>query len=206
MEESPKKYCVDCRAYLPATTDYFFPSYLKDGTKARNLCRVHHNARKANSKTVPYRIKLREQASPIDPKDLPLYRSINSVAVALGLSVAVVEHDIFAKKIPVHTFLYNNVGPALAISMKDALAYIDSHERNGNAPQKTDQIGTVDRCGCCGEGKSNILAVHDKDQVVRAYLCSPCYRAAKSFAWDPTRLRAIAKILETIGPLDPPRR
>ncbi len=207
-EQPPKKTCSACGKALPATEAFFFPSYLEPGGK--NVCKICHRER--SKILVTYREQLRERATPVSSEHVPLYKSLNSIATAIGLSVAVVEHDIFDRNLPIYTFIYNNVGPALALQMEDAEVYIREHTQNGDtpvvssekpevpvAPKKPDFMGSPDTCGCCKNDKGNILAVRNVDQQVVAYLCSPCYRTARSFDWEPERLRAVAKLIETIG-------
>ena len=203
-EQPPKKICTACRKDLPATEEFFFPSYLEPGGK--NVCKACHREKAKHSRSITYRAQLRERATPISPEHVSLYKSFNSIATAIGLSVALVEHDIFDRNLPVYTFTYNKVGPALALQMEDAEAYIREHAHNGYTPsmpavtsKRTEVMGNPDTCGCCNNDKGNILAVRNADQQVVAYLCSTCYRAASSFDWEPGRLRAIAKLIETIG-------
>lgn len=259
MEQLSTKFCYACERELPATEEFFFPSYLERGGK--NVCKECHRERAKNSPSISYRVKLRERATPISSEQVPLYKSLNSIAATIGLSIAVVEHDIFNRNLPVYTFIYNKVGPALALRMEDAKIYIREHAQNGYTPEilseesslppdlsvgqtsneflaskdgnslvipknasftpingqdrsedssgqvsasvvtpkKPEMMGSPDICGCCKNGKGNILAVHDTDQQVVAYLCSTCYRAARSFDWEPERLRAVAQLIETIG-------
>lgn len=257
MEQSPTKFCSACKKDLPATEEFFFPSRLQRG--GGTICKVCHKERAQN--TLSYRAQLRERATPISSEQVPLYKSLNSIATAIGLSPAAVEHDIFDRNLPVYTFIYNKVGPALALQMEDAEAYIREHAQNGYtsetspeepslpsdlsvgrtlseflaserrnpleppekavfspidgqdrsegssgevsapvvAPKKPEVMGRNGICGCCKNDKGNILAVHNTDQQVVAYLCSTCYRAARSFDWEPERLRAVAQLIETIG-------
>ena len=200
-EQPPKKNCYACKKDLPATEEFFFPSYLEPGGK--NICRACHREQAKNSRSITYRAQLQERATLISLEQVPLYKSLNSIATAMGLSAAVVEHDIFDRNLPVYTFIYNKVGPALALQMEDAEAYIREHVQNGHTPavtpKKNEVMGSPDTCGCCKNDKGNILAVHNMDQQVVAYLCSTCYRAARSFDWEPERLRSVAKLIETIG-------
>jgi hypothetical protein len=202
MTEQPqKKICTVCRQDFPATEEFFYPSYLT--SNGRNICKICHKERAKNSHTVTYRAQLRERATSISAEQVPLYKSLNSIATAVGLSAAVVEHDIFDRNLPVYSFIYNNTGPALALQMEDAEAYIREHAQNVHipavTPKKPEVMGRPDTCGCCNNDKGNILAVHNTDQRIVAYLCSTCYRAARSFDWEPERLRAVAKLIETIG-------
>jgi hypothetical protein len=198
MTETTKKHCNQCGNNYPATTEFFFPSYLQEG--GRDTCKTCHSARK--SKSVTFRAHLRERALPIEAEKVPLYQSLNSIAHAIGWSVPKVEHDIYEKKFPIYTFLYNNVGPALALHMEDAKAYIAQHGLNGHtsAPaNKPNVVGTPTTCGCCETNKGNILAVLDTKKEIRAYLCSTCYRTAASYKWDPQRMKNMARLIETIG-------
>lgn len=217
MEQPSTKFCYACEKDLPATEEFFYPSYLGRGGK--NVCKVCHKERARNSHTLTYREQLRERATPISPEQVPLYKSLNSIAAAIGLSATAVEHDIFDHNLPVYTFIYNNTGPALALQREDAEVYIQEHMHNGRThtpavtpeefrvaeytlpttPKQPKVIGNPDTCGCCNNDKGNILAVHNTDQQVVAYLCSACYRVARSFDWEPERLRAVAQIIETIG-------
>jgi hypothetical protein len=216
-EQTPTKTCNACRKNLPATVEFFFPSYLEPGGK--NICKTCHRERAKKSHSASYRIQLRGRATPISSEQIPLYKSLSSIATTLNLSVGVVEHDIFDRNLHVYTFTYNKVGPALALQMEDAEAYIREHmqdeqmeavetpirgdAQNGHMSavisKKPEVMGSTDTCGCCKNDKGNILAVRNMDQQTVAYLCSTCYRAAKSFDWEPERLRAVAKLIETIG-------
>lgn len=215
MIEVTKKHCNQCGNDYPATTEFFFPSYLKED--GRDTCKTCHSARR--SKSVTFHAQLRELALPIEAENISLYQSLNSIARAIGWSVPKVEHDIYEKKFPVYSFLYNNVGPALALQMEDAKAYIAQHELNGHAPvpanglevehelnrhtpapaNEPKVVGTPATCGCCGANKGNILAVLDTKKEIRAYLCSACYRTAASYKWDPQRMKNMARLIETIG-------
>jgi hypothetical protein len=200
-EQTPKKICNVCDKDLPATEEFFYPSYLQ--SNGRNICKACHKERAKNTPSTSYRTRLRERATPISSEQVPLYKSLNAIATAIGLSVAAIEHEIFDRNLPVYTFIYNKVGPALALQMEDADAYIREHAQNGHLPAVTPKklavMGSPGTCGCCKNNKGNILAVHNMDQQVVAYLCSTCYRAARSFDWEPERLRAVAKLIETIG-------
>lgn len=241
-EQPPKKPCSACGKDLPATTAFFFPSYLQPGGK--NVCKACHKERGKPSRAITYRAQLRERATPISSEQVPLHKSLNSIAAALGLSVQLIEHDIFDRNLPVYTFIYHNTGPALALQTEDAEVYMREHAHNGHQPaaapeqpdappeggeefsqmrspsqgsertihevradfqplqvesHKPEAMGSPDACGCCHTDKGNILAVHNTDRQVVAYLCSPCYRAAKSFDWEPERLRAVARLIEIVG-------
>src|SRR5437868_6214890 len=74
-EQPPKKTCYACRKDLPATEEFFFPSYLEPGGK--NVCRVCHRERAKNSHSVTYRAQLRERATPISSEQVPLYKSLS---------------------------------------------------------------------------------------------------------------------------------
>ncbi|HET8841353.1 MAG TPA: hypothetical protein VFN35_07785 [Ktedonobacteraceae bacterium] len=199
MTETAKKHCNVCENDYPATTEFFFPSYLKENS-SHHICKTCHTARKSN--LVTFRTHLLERATPIDPEKASFYQSLNSIATAVGWSKAKVEHDIYKKKLSVYTFIYNNTGPALALLTEDAKAYIAEHELNGHepAPPKEPQvIGTPATCGCCETNKGNILAVLDTQKEIRAYLCATCYRTAASYKWDPQRMKNMARLIETIG-------
>lgn len=237
MIDGQTKHCSSCDKDLPATEEYFYPSHLRD--RGRNQCKSCH-AKKAAERlttTITYRDRLREIAQQVEPDERPLYQSLNSVAKALGWSVAKVEHDVYERQLPVFTFIYNNVGPALALKQEAAVAYVAAQKLNGHGQNPLSQVetepeietalpreldvesesqgakpeieavllgepqvaGTPDECASCGTTKGNILAVLDEKKVIRAYLCSPCYRTASSYKWEPNRMRRMADLIESIG-------
>src|SRR5450432_3586448 len=109
MIETSTKHCYGCDTDFPATEEYFYPSYLREG---RNQCKSCHA--KGGHTHVSFRDKLREVAQHIQPDEVPSYQSLNSVAKSIGCSVAKVERDVYENKLHVFEFTYNNVGPALA--------------------------------------------------------------------------------------------
>lgn len=205
------KFCPKCRRTLQATEEFFFPSYLKPGGK--NECKSCHKERNHGVSSLSYHARLKAKALPISGEQVTLYRSFNSIATAIGTTKTVIEHDIFDQGLPVYSFIYNKVGPALALRVEDAENYVREQRASRQSVQddvtpvpapavtqaQNDVIGREGVCGCCGSEKGNILAVHNNERRTVAYLCSPCYRAAKSFAWEPTRLRAVAQIIEAVG-------
>lgn len=211
MSDETVKHCYNCNKDLPATTEYFFPSYLKEGGK--NICKTCHA--ESSVQTVSFRDRLRDVAKHVQQDEVPSYQSLNSVAKAIGWSVAKVERDIYESKVPVFKFTYNNVGPALALRREDAETYIAVHERNGHSHDITVYVeaepevleaepevliaGTPDECASCGTTKGNILAVLDENREIRAYMCSTCYRTASSYKWEPERMRRVADLIERIG-------
>lgn len=222
MGEEPTKRCFDCGKDLPATEEYFYPSYLRD--KGRNQCKTCHTNAKNMRASVSFRDRLREIAQFVEQEEVPSYRSLNSIAKNMGWSVAKVERDVYENQLPVFRFIYNNVGPALALKLEDADAYIATHRLNGHSQEAISQIeaeqqintgpqgeiepqieaepqvaGTPDKCACCGTTKGNILTVLDEKKEVRAYLCSACYRTASSYKWEPDRMRRMAALIESIG-------
>jgi hypothetical protein len=226
MIDEPTKHCNACGKDLPETEEYFFPSYLKE--TGRNICKTCHAERRAASSSVSFREKLREVAHFIQQDEVPSYQSLNSVATDIGWSITKVERDIYESKLPVFKFLYNNVGPALALKLEEAEAYIAAHRLNGQSqntplPQvetesppadtpdecvssATTEVeaepllaGTPDECASCGTTRGNILAVLDEKKEIRAYLCSTCYRTGSSYKWEPKRMRRMADLIERIG-------
>lgn len=212
MDTAPRKYCSRCQREYPATTDYFYPSYLKENS--RNECKVCHKKRRGKNppKSDSIREKLIEIAQPIQQAQLSSYRTFNAIAQCIGCTQKVVGRDAYNSKKPVFKLNYHQHGIALALTREDAEAYIASknHQEpkqvtpvsgssveNVNSleqvPQQT--IGTSSQCGACGTTEGNIIC--DVDKITRAwrgYLCTPCYRLARlirdCLQGDPQRIHS----------------
>lgn len=198
--EPGKKHCYACKRDLDATIEHFYPSYLIDS--GRNICRECHGGGKRVHEATAYSV-LKERAIKVEQG--PDYKSLSSIATTLGWKIGTVEKKVQEQGLPIYTYMYRNIGPALALAIGDAENFIQAN-LNGTSPILREKpprapkpMGSPDICGCCGAKRGNILAVLDKKKNIRAYLCSPCFRTAESYKWEPERMRNMARMIEKIG-------
>lgn len=189
MESELLKHCNICGKDLPATTQYFFPSYLKDGS-SRDECKECHERSDKRGREI--RSDLIETARYIGQNNVLGYQKLRDIAHDIGCSVTKIEREIHARGIPIFKMSYHNSGVILALKDDDAEAY-----KKSSMKVERQIMGTPDRCGSCGATSGNIIAdLDEKTKEARGYLCSKCYRTLSYWKGDPILIRKVADYIE----------
>lgn len=210
MNTTPMKRCTQCQTEYPATTDYFYPSHLKEGGKNRccKACHKKHNSKHNNT----FRKNLLERAQPVQPEQRSSYWTFNTIAKQLGCTQVAIVNDVYASATPVFKFLHNKHWFVLALTEEDARAYITSKEASLpsdiTSPKKARRpVGTPAQCGACGTTEGNIIC--DEDTITKAwrgYLCAPCHRFARLLRdylqGDPQRIQPVLRYMKKTSDLE----
>lgn len=155
------------------------------------------------------RIALFERASLISFEERRNYVSVAALAKTLKKDEETIKHILLEEQTPICKFAYRG-SYVLVLTQEEAELFLQSYpQREAKTPlrippgrppgRKPTPIGTSERCGVCRKTSGNILAVHDSNHRVRAYLCTPCYRVATSYKWEPRRMKLMAKVIEAVG-------
>jgi len=191
------KYCTGfCGQFLPATSEYFYPSKVnKDGWQGwcKN-CRYQHS--KNNS--VAEGVTIAQLAKRVGVTHASIQGLINSGVLQ-------------AFKVPSKDSPKNG---EWRISLEDADMYVLIASRDLpkgevdiiNFALEVDNdagmiLGTPDQCGACGVTRRNILGdVNEATHKRYGFLCTRCHRLVQDFHEDMERMHKVLNYLEKTRP------